>query len=206
MKVLHPDWEYVADGVMGGVSRGQAGPAQVAGRAAMRLSGAVSTDNGGGFIQMAFDLAEDVGGWTGLELDVYGNDERYDLRLRTTRLTRAWQSFRTEFVATTAWTTIKVPLMRSKPIGRTPVSMRPSCAVSAWSRWVVNSRLMWRSAACGCTRVLNLGLRRGRAPFEGIAIHVVARRFLHFQMQAGAGVGVCTGQVLVHLDPQTGRI
>lgn len=109
MKVLHPDWEYVADGVMGGVSRGQAGPAQVAGRAAMRLSGAVSTDNGGGFIQMAFDLAEDAGGWTGLELDVYGNDERYDLRLRTTRLTRAWQSFRTEFVATAAWTTIKVP-------------------------------------------------------------------------------------------------
>ncbi|WP_318173673.1 CIA30 family protein [Pseudosulfitobacter pseudonitzschiae] len=64
---------------------------------------------GGGFIQMAFDLAEDAGGWTGLELDVYGNDERYDLRLRTTRLTRAWQSFRTEFVATAAWTTIKVP-------------------------------------------------------------------------------------------------
>ncbi|MGS4983835.1 CIA30 family protein [Pseudosulfitobacter pseudonitzschiae] len=60
-------------------------------------------------MQMAFDLAEDAGGWTGLELDVYGNDERYDLRLRTTRLTRAWQSFRTEFVATAAWTTIKVP-------------------------------------------------------------------------------------------------
>lgn len=109
MKVLHPDWEYVADGVMGGVSRGQAGQAQVADRAAMHLTGTVSTDNGGGFIQMAFDLAEDAGGWTGLELDVYGNDERYDLRLRTTRLTRAWQSFRTEFVATAAWTTIKVP-------------------------------------------------------------------------------------------------
>ena len=75
----------------------------------MHLTGTVSTDNGGGFIQMAFDLAEDAGGWTGLELDVYGNDERYDLRLRTTRLTRAWQSFRTEFVATAAWTTIKVP-------------------------------------------------------------------------------------------------
>ena len=91
------------------MSRGQAGQAQVADRAAMHLTGTVSTDNGGGFIQMAFDLAEDAGGWTGLELDVYGNDERYDLRLRTTRLTRAWQSFRTEFVATAAWTTIKVP-------------------------------------------------------------------------------------------------
>ena len=109
MKALHPDWDYVADSVMGGVSRGQAGPAQIAGRAAMRLTGAVSTDNGGGFIQMAFDLAEEAGGWTGLELDVCGNGERYDLRLRTTRLTRAWQSFRTDFVAPPKWATIKVP-------------------------------------------------------------------------------------------------
>ena len=177
MKVLHPDWEYVADGVMGGVSRGQAGQAQVADRAAMHLTGTVSTDNGGGFIQMAFDLAEDAGGWTGLELDVYGNDERYDLRLRTTRLTRAWQSFRTEFVATAAWTTIKVPF---------------------------DTLEAYRTDGGAAEKPAEVG--RGRAALECIAIHVITGRFLHFQMQAGAGVGVCTGQILVHLDPQTGRV
>lgn len=109
MRTLNPDWTYVADSVMGGVSRGQASAAQVAGRAAMRLTGTVSTDNGGGFIQMAFDLVQDASGCTGLELDVYGNGETYDLRLRTTRLTRAWQSFRTGFVAPARWTTITVP-------------------------------------------------------------------------------------------------
>ena len=75
----------------------------------MRLKGTVSTDNGGGFIQMAFDLEQDASGCTGLELDVCGNGETYALRLRTTRLTRAWQSFRTGFVAPSTWTTITVP-------------------------------------------------------------------------------------------------
>lgn len=109
MRTLHPDWTYVADSVMGGVSRGQASTEQVAGRRAMRLTGTVSTDNGGGFIQMAFDLEQDASGCTGLELDACGNGETYDLRLRTTRLTRAWQSFRTGFVAPSTWTTITVP-------------------------------------------------------------------------------------------------
>nr|WP_261368190.1 CIA30 family protein [Pseudosulfitobacter koreense] len=106
---LDPNWEYVADSVMGGVSRGQAGRAEVAGRRAMRLTGQVSTDNGGGFIQMAFDLAQDARGFTGIELDICGNGACYDLRLRTTELTRAWQSFRTGFTAPSGWTTIKVP-------------------------------------------------------------------------------------------------
>mgnify|MGYP003639105709 FL=1 len=79
MRALHPDWTYVADSVMGGVSRGQASTEQVAGRKAMRLKGTVSTDNGGGFIQMAFDLEQDASGCTGLELDVCGNGDARSL-------------------------------------------------------------------------------------------------------------------------------
>lgn len=106
---LDPKWEYVADSVMGGVSRGRLEHAALAGRWAARLTGNVSTDNGGGFIQMAFDLTQDASGFTGIELDICGNGERYDLRLRTTQLTRAWQSFRTGFIAPSEWTTLKVP-------------------------------------------------------------------------------------------------
>jgi hypothetical protein len=109
MMELDPNWEFVADTIMGGVSRGQVAPTQVAGRAAMRLTGEVSTDNGGGFIQMAFDFAQDASDHTGIALDVCGNGQRYDLRLRTTRLIRAWQSFRCDFTAPAAWTTITVP-------------------------------------------------------------------------------------------------
>ncbi|APX13661.1 NADH:ubiquinone oxidoreductase complex i intermediate-associated protein 30 [Tateyamaria omphalii] len=110
---LNPDWEYVADTVMGGVSSGQASVETVEGREAVRLTGTVSLENNGGFVQIAFDLAGgdvfDASDFTGVALDVLGNGESYDLRLRTDALTRPWQSFRSEFVAPEVWTTIGVP-------------------------------------------------------------------------------------------------
>ncbi|AXI42543.1 NADH:ubiquinone oxidoreductase complex i intermediate-associated protein 30 [Sulfitobacter sp. SK011] len=117
---LKPDWEFVADTVMGGVSTGQISTLNVAGRNATRLTGAVSLDNNGGFVQMAFDLLSDGTGFdasehTGLEIEVFGNGEAYDLRLRTDALTRPWQSFRTEFVASPEWTTLRIPFSDITP-------------------------------------------------------------------------------------------
>lgn len=111
---LTPKWEYVADTVMGGVSRGEATQTVVDGRAAIRLTGEVSLDNNGGFVQIAFDLGEggetfDASAWTGIALDVLGNDESYDIRLRTNQITRPWQSFRADFSAPPTWTTVKIP-------------------------------------------------------------------------------------------------
>ncbi len=111
---LSPRWAYIADTVMGGVSSGGITAATVAGRPATRLTGDVSLDNNGGFVQMAFDLlpdgsAFDASDWAGISLDVMGNGEVYDLRLRTSDLTRPWQSYRTEIEATPDWTTITLP-------------------------------------------------------------------------------------------------
>ncbi|MFO6464346.1 CIA30 family protein [Jannaschia sp. KMU-145] len=106
---LEPDWGYVADTVMGGVSEGRATRESVAGRDAVRLTGEVSTENNGGFIQMATPVPRDVSGWTGIELDVIGNGETYEMRLRTEGMTRPWQSFRAEFAAPPDWTTIRLP-------------------------------------------------------------------------------------------------
>lgn len=117
---LNPDWEYVADGVMGGVSSGRATKAEVKGREAMRLQGQVSLDNNGGFVQMAFDLEPDGGAfdaseWSGIWLEVSGNGEEYDLRLRTDELSRPWQSFRADFVAPEEWTEIRMPFTDFEP-------------------------------------------------------------------------------------------
>ncbi|MEP1355724.1 MAG: CIA30 family protein [Tateyamaria sp.] len=110
---LSPNWEYVADTVMGGVSQGQARQETVAGRKAIRLTGTVSLDNNGGFVQIAFDLPEgrdfDARSYTGLVFEVLGNGETYDLRLRTRALSCPWQSFRTSFVAPAEWTEVRVP-------------------------------------------------------------------------------------------------
>lgn len=112
---LSPDWEYVADTVMGGVSTGGLSREVVAGRDAVRLTGNVSLKNDGGFVQMAFDLAPDAGDFAGVEFDVYGTGERYELRARTDALSRPWQSFRSEFVAPAEWTVIRVPFADLEP-------------------------------------------------------------------------------------------
>ena len=111
---LRPDWSFVADGVMGGVSNGGLAWEMFRGRKAAVLRGDVSLDNNGGFIQIAFDLLSDGTGfdashWNGIELDICGNGERYDIRLRTDQLARPWQSFRTEFKAISEWQTARVP-------------------------------------------------------------------------------------------------
>lgn len=127
---LAPAWEYVSDTVMGGVSTGQIARETVEGCTATRLTGAVSLDNNGGFVQMASDLlsdgsALDASEYTGLEIDVFGNGEVYDLRLRTNALTRPWQSFRTDFVALPKWTIIRVPFANIIP-HRTDAAFDPS--------------------------------------------------------------------------------
>lgn len=107
-------WEYVADTVMGGVSRGGLTFETVRDRDAARLVGDVSLDNNGGFIQIASDLrpdgdAFDASGWAGIEIEVLGNNHAYDVRLRTDALTRPWQSFRAAFEAVPEWTTLRLP-------------------------------------------------------------------------------------------------
>lgn len=104
---LSPDWEYVADTVMGGVSQGQLSVAE----GAARLTGSVSLDNNGGFIQMAFDTAQggalDASAFAGIEMRVRGNGAGYELRLRTDQLSRPWQSFRAGFEAGAEWQVLR---------------------------------------------------------------------------------------------------
>jgi hypothetical protein len=107
-------WEFIADGVMGGVSQGEARREDVSGRPALRLTGTVSLENNGGFLQVALNLRSDgmpvdASGFRGLEVDMLGNDKAYNLHLRTTDLTRPWQSYRQSFTAPPAWTAHRLP-------------------------------------------------------------------------------------------------
>ncbi|WGH77371.1 CIA30 family protein [Jannaschia ovalis] len=111
---LDLDWEFVADTVMGGVSQGRVTRETVDGRDAARLTGQVSLDNDGGFIQMAADLDPygrpvDLSAYSGLTFDAFGNGESYELRLRTADLTRPWQSYRMSFTAPPRWTRVTAP-------------------------------------------------------------------------------------------------
>jgi hypothetical protein len=106
-------WQLFTDRVMGGVSQGTLICDTVMGRAAIRMCGDVSLENDGGFIQMSLDLNTDSGfidasSWRGVELDVLGNGQEYNVHLRTEDLTKPWQSYRQSFKADEQWQTIQL--------------------------------------------------------------------------------------------------
>ena len=110
-------WRLVTDAVMGGVSRGSIANETLEGREAIRMRGDVSTENNGGFVQIALDLASeigsfDAGSFTGLEMDVLGNHESYGAHLRTTDITRPQQSYRQSFATTPDWQTLQLPFVQ----------------------------------------------------------------------------------------------
>lgn len=122
-------WRLSTDQLMGGVSAGALVRDTIAGRAAIRMRGDVSLENGGGFIQMALDLSPDGGvvdasGYGGVELDVFGNSQPYGVHLRTDALARPWQSYRQGFTATPEWRTVQLPFDTFVP-HRTDVPLDP---------------------------------------------------------------------------------
>jgi hypothetical protein len=111
-------WRFFTDGVMGGVSTGQAAFMREGDKAFMRLTGRVSTDNNGGFIQVRMALP-DAGttGSTGVRLVVRGNDQRYFVHLRTQGTRLPWQYYQAGFEAARDWTEIRLPFESFEPSG-----------------------------------------------------------------------------------------
>lgn len=104
---------------MGGVSEGRLRPNLVNGRNCLYLSGHVSLEYGGGFLQASLDLAAegamDAFTFNGIELDVYGNDASYNLHLRTIDTHIVWQSYRATFQARPMWQTLRIPFGEFQP-------------------------------------------------------------------------------------------
>jgi len=116
---LGTSWRLVTDGVMGGCSRGRLAPALIADQPCLRLTGEVSLENHGGFIQAALDLAgtaaADASSYAGLLIDVCGNGDSYSLHLRTEDAWQPWQSYRVSFQAAGQWRTIRLPFADFSP-------------------------------------------------------------------------------------------
>jgi hypothetical protein len=113
------EWRLLTDGVMGGVSEGQLSPATIEDHPCLRMRGDVKLDNNGGFVQAALNLSKqtvkDIEAFTGLMLQVYGNNEEYNIHLRTTDVWLPWQSYRATFVAPSTWKTLYIPFTEFTP-------------------------------------------------------------------------------------------
>ena len=113
------EWRLITDGVMGGVSDGRLLVDTVESQRCLRLRGDVKLDNNGGFVQAALDLTEaapqNICDYTGLMLYVYGNDEQYNIHLRTQENWLPWQSYRAAFTAIPEWKKLYIPFKEFKP-------------------------------------------------------------------------------------------
>lgn len=128
-------WEFFTDGVMGGVSTGQA----VLAEGAISLRGQVSTQNNGGFIQARLSDVELIEGVTTLTARVRGNGQTYYLHLRTRDTVLPWHYYQAAFTAGSEWGEVDVPLSAFRASHRIlPDNVRPervsSVALVAYGR------------------------------------------------------------------------
>ncbi|GAA6159088.1 hypothetical protein NBRC116589_12620 [Ruegeria sp. HU-ET01832] len=111
-------WDYVADTVMGGVSSGQVQFRSEGGVEFARLTGTVSTENNGGFIQFRRKLSERLDeAVSGVRLLVRGNGEQYFVHLRTRGTVLPWQYYQAAFATSEDWTEVYLPLSGFKASG-----------------------------------------------------------------------------------------
>ena len=104
-------WMMISDRVMGGVSSAELRQEKRDNSHCSCLSGRTSLDNNGGFVQMKFDIQSSLlrTGYQGIFIELYGSAHEYNLHIKTTQLTRPWQSFRYSLAVAPQWTRFIVP-------------------------------------------------------------------------------------------------
>lgn len=113
------NWRFFTDQVMGGVSEGQARVEEVAGETALHLTGSVSTENRGGFIQARLDLAGPLSAdAAGVVLRVRGDGQRYFVHLRTSGTVLPWQHYQAPFETGPDWQEVRLPWSAFEASGR----------------------------------------------------------------------------------------
>lgn len=113
-------WEAFTDGVMGGRSRMTAGIVTDSTAPYLRMTGDVSLENNGGFIQVRLPLAErgdqlNASEFRGFELEVRGTGSDYFLHLRTSRNRQPWAHYAAALPVSRQWQTVRVPFDSFRP-------------------------------------------------------------------------------------------
>jgi len=108
------EWVYFTDTVMGGVSRGKLEYLEKDDEKFYRMTGIVSTENNGGFIQFATGIKGVNDDFKGIKIRVRGNNENYQIHLRTRYTPAPWQYYSVEFSVDTSWKDILLPFSEFK--------------------------------------------------------------------------------------------
>ncbi len=112
-------WKYISDRTMGGISDGQAVLEQDEGMYFARLTGNVSTENNGGFIQLRSTLSfanlnKESKKIKGIRLNVRGNAETYNIFIRTSKTKSYSDYYSASFIANNKWAIVELPFTQFK--------------------------------------------------------------------------------------------
>ena len=111
-------WRFIADTVMGGISTGNVSFLAENKDTYARMTGNVSTENNGGFIQFRMKLPSPLAkSVVGLRLVVRGNDQKYFMHLRTTGTFLPWQYYQAGFEVSQYWSEVRLPFEAFKASG-----------------------------------------------------------------------------------------
>ena len=110
------NWAFFTDGVMGGLSEGKAIISNVEGQDCYHMTGNVTTENNGGFIQIRNQLKPTISTdqYEGIYLKVYGNKEDYSIHVRTALTMAPWQYYKYSFEGKEQWNEIRAPFREFK--------------------------------------------------------------------------------------------
>ena len=96
-------WEFVSDKVMGGISEGKFEILKDKKNNFLRLSGNVSTENNGGFIQIRTNFDVNKENFNGIRIKARGLPSEYFIHIRTSFLLLPWQYYSGKFVVSEVW-------------------------------------------------------------------------------------------------------
>ena len=109
-------WSFFTDGVMGGLSEGQAIISSEDNVSCYKMTGDVTTQNNGGFIQIrtAINPVINANQYEGIYLKVKGNNKVYSIHIRTSLTLAPWQYYSYSFNLIDQWIEIKIPFSEFK--------------------------------------------------------------------------------------------
>ena len=112
------NWEFISDQVMGGVSFGSYQIINEENISFLKLTGFVSLENNGGFIQVRKKLkTKKSANFNGIKIKSRGNDIEYFIHIRTKFTLLPWQYYQGKFFVNSEWQDIKIDLSEFKRSG-----------------------------------------------------------------------------------------
>ncbi len=114
--IQNQEWSFITDSVMGGFSEGSTKLDKIENVPCYRMLGNVTTENNGGFIQIRTLTSPkiNVEEYDGIFAYVYGNNNNYNIFIRTPLTVAPWQYYSYKFLAPNKWIEIRAPFSEFK--------------------------------------------------------------------------------------------